>query len=68
MMFRSATFSEELSHFHFPSIVSLVAVIYCIVIIYLPSLVEADTNFVVNLHLFFFITIEDLFEFVNLRI
>ena len=49
-------------HFHFPSIVSLVAVIYCIVIIYLPSLVEADTNFVVNLHLFFLITIEDFFD------
>ena len=49
-------------HFHFPSIVSLVAVIYCIVIIYLPSLVEADTNFVVNLHLSFLITIEDFFD------
>ena len=49
-------------HFHFHSIVSLVAVIYCIVIIYLPSLVEADTNFVVNIHLFFFITIEDFFD------
>ena len=49
-------------HFHFHSIVSLVAVIYCIVIIYLPSLVEADTNFVVNLHLFFLITIEDFFD------
>ena len=31
------------------SIVSLVAVIYCIVIIYLPSLIEAETNFVVSL-------------------
>ena len=28
---------------------SLVAVIYCIVIIYLPSLIEAETNFVVSL-------------------
>ena len=62
MMFRSATFFGREYHFHFPSIVSLVAVIYCIVIIYLPSLVEADTNFVVNLHLFFLIKIEDFFD------
>ena len=41
--------------FIFHSIVSLVAVIYCIVIIYLPSLIEAETNFVVS---FLFISIK----------
>ena len=52
----SISFSCNNSYFHFlvitltfQSIVSLVAVIYCIVIIYLPSLIEAETNFVVSI-------------------
>ena len=59
----SISFSCNNSYFHFivitltfHSIVSLVAVIYCIVIIYLPSLIEAETNFVVS----FCITIKGL--------
>ena len=32
----------------FPSVVCTVVMIYCIVIIYLPSMVEAETNFIVS--------------------
>ena len=57
IFFITFTFVFQLSlswwNFHscvitFHSIVSLVAVIYCIVIIYLPSLIEAETNYVVS--------------------
>ena len=48
------------NNFYFHSIVSLVAVIYCIVIIYLPSLIEAETNFVVCHLPLFLITITGL--------
>ena len=34
-----------------PSVVCCVVMIYCIVIIYLPSLTEADSNFLVSLEL-----------------
>ena len=47
---------------------SLVAVIYCIVIIYLPSLIEAETNFVVSsmpvIVIFMFIFISPLYLYL----
>ena len=47
---------------------SLVAVIYCIVIIYLPSLIEAETNFVVSsmpvIVIFIFIFISPLYLYL----
>ena len=39
---------SKMFHRPFSSVVCTVVMIYCIVIIYLPSMVEAETNFIVS--------------------